>query len=464
MILVTEHFDLDETVPEPNVEREQRTGRRWSLPAGMPFLFDVVAAEIVTPVLLYCRYKFAAPGAYQRGVWTKLNSAEAAVSDLKDWWCKLHERQIPWNVADDDLLAEWLIDLHTLVSGRTKDFLADSTVARRAASISDFYRWALDEGLVEGAPTVSASKRLAKAKWAASRTGSSSREWTRYEGDPHPLDAKIVPNIAELLGPLPSEICDKWKPDPHVPNSTWRKEPDRTVRTSRDRLAFELGLACGMRIDEILNLDSCVFQDFEADPDKPFQLFELTITRTKGLVPREVFIPFWLMSEIAAYIGSERRVAISEAQRIWAISTNASRLPTRLLVNAPGSGRHVGKAATADTIEAAFHKACLRLNLVSRKPRAIGREDAHVVDVVKHTFHDTRHTFAVWMYHALERIEIQRPWIRIQKLLGHASVSTTIGTYLKVLDAFGPETLERLGMTFQAMRDRWHQDDGVTVH
>lgn len=162
MLLVTEHFDLDETVPEPNVERRPTGTRRPILPIGMPFLFDVESASVLEPVLQYVRFKFTQPGAFLEGQWKKSASAEAAVTDLKDWWYKLHQTQIPWDTADDDLVAEWLVDLRMSISGRTKDFLANGTVNRRAATISEFYGWANDKGLVERAPTVRRTRRLAK--------------------------------------------------------------------------------------------------------------------------------------------------------------------------------------------------------------------------------------------------------------------------------------------------------------
>ncbi len=467
MELVIEHFDLDESVPEPNVPRATPTGKRPVLPAGFPFLFDVDTAEVVEPVLLYSRYKFNSANCWSEGQWIKSNSAEAAVSDLKDWWYKLHAREIPWDVADDDLVAEWLIDQRTMISGRTKDFLASSTVKRRAASVSEFYRWALDEGLVERAPTVASASRIAKLKIANSRRKRKPPEWQRYEADPHPIAGKYIPAFERGMGKLPSELGEKWTPDPAVPGSTWRKDPEGKFVTARDRIAMELALSCGMRIDEILHLDVATFADFECTSEEAFKLFELRITHTKGLVPREVFIPYWLMSEIADYVAKERSVALIEAKRIWAKGRYASSLPWQLLVNPPGSGRHVGKRANPEPIELRFSETCLGVEELQRsRTIARGTPDAAVATGPRHTFHDLRHTFAVMTYHALEDIGIPRPWIRIQKLLGHGSVSTTVGTYLKVLDAFGAETLDRLGQAYRAMRDRWVKEDRpeVTVH
>lgn len=263
---------------------------------------------------------------------------------------------------------------------------------------------------------------------------------------------------------MPSDIAHRWRPDPDVKDSLWTSGPDeRRGLTSRDRLAFELAVCCGMRIDEIANLEAAVFERFECEDTEAFHLFELTITHTKGLVPREVFIPYWLMSEAAEYIAKERAIALKIAKRVWAVGDDA-KLPWQLLVNPPGAGRHVGKAATDDTLEAWFNKACSAALPKKKRPVAKGTEHARTEMVVMHTFHDLRHTFAVMMYRALEGIGIARPWLRIQKLLGHQDISTTVGTYLKVLDDFGAETLERLARTFAAMRDRHRTDTPVAIH
>lgn len=466
MLLITEHFDLDETVPEPNVDRIQAGARRPIVPIGMPFLFDVANAAVLEPVLMYARYKFNGPNAFSEGRWKKAASAEAAISDLKDWWYKLHSVGVPWDAADDDLVAEWLVDLRMELSGRTNNFLASATVKRRSATISEFYGWALERGLVENAPTMNRTKRLAKIKLTEQRTHKGRPDLPiSAKQDPHPLTREKLALLTEAIGPLPSDLAHRWKPDPSIAASLWISSPEeRRGLTSRDRIAFELALSSGMRIDEIANLEASIFEGFECDDKEAFHLFEFTITHTKGLRPREVFIPYWLMSEIATYVANERTVALTEAKRIWATGDNAARLPWQLLVNPPGTGRHVGKAATDDTLEAWFNKACAKTLPGKKKSMAKGTARARTETVVAHTFHDLRHTFAVLMYRSLESIGIARPWLRIQTLLGHQNISTTVCTYLKVLDDFGHETLERLAKTFAAMRERHRSDEQVAIH
>jgi integrase/recombinase XerC len=451
MVLISERFDLDETVPEPNAPRSTTPRKQWVLPRGFPFLIDEETGEVLEPVLLYLRDRYNAPSCYQAGTWKKQDSADAAVSDLKDWWGKLEASGISWNAADDQLLAEWLIDMRTITSGRTNDFLADATVIRRCSTVCSFYQWALGRGLIQKAPEASSSRKLATMKITVQpKRRQTSLARRSPEPDPHPISSEHVAALAAAMGPLPSDRAAAPTPEADFRPQHWPKGEGRKEQSSRDRIAFELGLNSGLRIDEILNLPAQAFDGFKCEEKESFRYFELRITHTKGLRPREIWIPNWLMSEVADYLANERATAIAEARRLWLGDGSA---PSQLLLNGPGTGRHVGKPARAEQVERRFNQACIDLGLVKDRIRAQGTADARITSEVRHRFHDTRHTFAVTMFHALEHEGFHKPWIRIQKLLGHASVSTTISIYLKVLDSFGPDTLEELGQRFREMRE-----------
>ena len=56
-----------------------------------------------------------------------------------------------------------------------------------------------------------------------------------------------------------------------------------------------------------------------------------------------------------------------------------------------------------------------------------------------HTFHDARHTFAAWMYHAERAGGNAEPWKIVQARLGHRQLATTLNTYLRVVDDYRTE-------------------------
>ncbi len=434
-------FDLDESVPIGNVPRPASKIRRV-LPSGFPFLVDAAREEIVAPVLLFLAEKYVVPGAFKNGAWTKNNSASAAAADLKDWWGTIGGSDVPWDCADDSLVADWLIDMKTSISGHTKDFLEDGTVKRRASNVAEFYRWAFARKLVERVPEPDAAKRLAALRLTNPKLGRTyvNAHRSKYDRDPHPISPEVAAPLAAELGPLPSEGREA---------------------SSRTRLAFELGYETGMRIDEILNLPHLWFADFEFDPKRPFVMTSFEIEITKGLVRREINVPAWLMEELRLYVVGERAAAQKQGERSWLKS--GRRAVGDLFLNQTAASHNAGKATQASTIQNEFHSACLKLKIHRRRIRAKGTPQESVILVPKHTFHDTRHSYAVLLFRSLEKRGRVRPWIRVQKALGHAQVSTTTGIYLNVVDHLGSEALEQVAQTLHGLRHAWRGDQAMTA-
>ena len=54
----------------------------------------------------------------------------------------------------------------------------------------------------------------------------------------------------------------------------------------------------------------------------------------------------------------------------------------------------------------------------------------------KHSFHDLRHTYAVITYHLEKQNGNSEPWKKIQSILGHKNLSTTMDIYLDQVNAF----------------------------
>ena len=430
MTLTVARFDLDETVPIPNVERPQKRSA-GGLPVGFPFLADVETGQVVEPVLLYLKDQFAQPGDFKAGRWTKRNSADAAAADLKDWWAKLTQLDIPWDVAEPVHLADHMTDMRTITSGRTGDFLSDSTVRRRCVTIIGFYRWAKDRGDVERIPDPDLAIRIVRqSQTQPGRSQAGPNGYAASEADPHPMSDEHATLIARAMGPLPSERTG--------------------VESSAIRLAFELGLETGMRIDEIGHLEVLEFEDFEFDEMRKYEVHTFRIVHTKGLIPREVFVPFWLMAEVRLYIDNERSDALAAASGLW-LKSDAMQ-PRSLLLNPTTARAHTGKRMLAATIEAKFNEVQTRLAITKRVVKAGGTNEAKAVIVPKHVFHDTRHTRAVWYYQSLEQNGHQRPWVRVQTMLGHRNLQTTLGTYLKIVDQLAPEALAAVAAALHARR------------
>ena len=129
-----------------------------------------------------------------------------------------------------------------------------------------------------------------------------------------------------------------------------------------------------MRVDEIGHLDVLEFKDFEFDETRWSEVHVFRILHTKGLVPREVFVPFWLMGEIRRYIDGERADALAAAAKLW--MKGDIKEPRSLLLNPRKAGAHAGKRMQAATIEAKFNAVQMALGITVRVVKAAGTKGA----------------------------------------------------------------------------------------
>ena len=176
------------------------------------------------------------------------------------------------------------------------------------------------------------------------------------------------------LGPLPSQ----------------REQGD--FRPSRDRLVAEVGRTVGLRVEEVVRLTRRHFEAIVPDPRAPFLHYPIVVAGKDGtLLP--VAVPAWLVGEIHAYIKGERRRAITRLPR-----GNAD--PEALFVQGEGS-RTPGRPLSVRRLQQVVEESCLVAGLreVSLRRSHDGKGTREVVRA-RHSFHDLRHTYAVWTYWA----------------------------------------------------------------
>lgn len=409
-MLTVARFDVDESIPIPNVPRPKSAS--GLLPQGFRYLVDDETGDVVVPVLLHLHSKYNGPAAFRKGRWTKENATRDAAADLKAWWtyCEIKDRA--WDEADDALLANYIIDLRSFTSADTEDFLSDSTIRRRLSSIAEFYRYAKVRWDLEVTPRLEAATILAKHRGSAS-----SKATRNLDLDPHPFDDNHVPLLAEAMGPLPSE----------------RKAGSNL--SCKERLAFELALMVGLRVDEIVSLNVADFDDLQESSGGIAGAVSLRIERTKGLRPRTIYIPNALLREIKVYLTGERAEAVMAARNRW---LGDELPPVTLLVNSPAAGANAGKSLRSATIEEKFNGIQKALGLTRREVIRRDQPDQSVVEVPRYVFHDGRHTFALWSYQSQRELGLrgdpkaEDPISFVQRRLGHAHRSTTTDIYLNV--------------------------------
>lgn len=414
-----------------------------ALPEGFPLLVIDEQSKIIEPVLLYQLDKLKVLGI--RNWRKKRNTVMATAFDLRDWfdylahveWENPISREIetgkPWDLATESDYISWRDTASETIRPKTNRRLADSTIARRQGAVEKFYKAAQRAGWYTGEFVITKIKkgRDSITSHSIPDNNSSHRlydddgisKYRQQVGQTEPVRPFTVHEwslLKDALGPLPSET-------------------DLSGISSRDRLASELSLGTGMRVDEVASLTEfqfhALYKAWQAtdEEDRESGFVTLRITKTKRLKARDVKVPCYIIPELAAYFDGERKTSIEIGRALANVKGTRFKAPTSLFVNRTDAGVHAGKPVSAATLSWEFKKSCLRAGLVHYVEKFdIGTEESYREALSKHRYHDLRHTFAVWKYHELLANGDPEPWKEVQILLGHSSLRVTLDTYLAV--------------------------------
>ena len=356
-----------------------------------------------------------------------LNTQNSYADDLYQFATYLHVRNVrEEDVAIDDL-EEYSFCLTDAISVKTRKKLKPATIKRRVNTVVRYFRWRIAKGL----PThlkIDQVTALLRAGIAWTRKG---QEYNIYNLLPEdlPSSEKISPFFDGEL----SKVLDQLGPPADKPDG----------RPRRNRLASEISYATGMRLDEICSLTVRQILNLirHVDEDDPYKSIGLSLSKTKGLRPGEVFLPSALVSELLAYIDGERKQTVAAAEDLF---PGESRDGGRLFLNGlDANHRDFGRPLQPDTLSRRFSKAVYDAGLVMRDEAfeldehgipivlSDGSYATKVRQVNSHTFHDLRHTFAVNRYIAGIAVGEKEPWKKVQILLRHKSLKTTTDIYLQ---------------------------------
>ena len=142
----------------------------------------------------------------------------------------------------------------------------------------------------------------------------------------------------------------------HSPSERGADDPT----PSRDRLAAELSVSTGLRVDEVAKLTVFQILDLPVGGD-PERFTTMHVTKTKRLVERDVNVPNYLIPDLHAYIDGERKECIAVARRYWL--KKKSDEPKVLFVNGVDARQNAGKPVGADTLSDAFRRAVIKAGL-----------------------------------------------------------------------------------------------------
>jgi integrase len=199
-----------------------------------------------------------------------------------------------------------------------------------------------------------------------------------------------------------------------------------------------------MRGEEICYLRASAVRRLVPDLDRPNATQMVRIQVTKGRVHRPVGIPNRLIVELQAYIRGER------ARSVKALTDQGAKDHDYLFVNFDDASRPGGQLKT-NTIHRDFTALMRRLKMTSPVERT-RKGVAVTIDEPNHSFHDTRHTFAVRYFVGLKRqlvanpaaLNFAEPWELVQIALGHADWETTRKHYLSHVGIYEAAIGERV--------------------
>lgn len=416
---------------------------KWALPEGFPILVEDETQRIIEEVLLLQIETRLVGGA--RNFNKRKHTIHAEAYDLKSWYdfleCLEWEDPVaeevvqgkPWDLVNQTDYIAYRDATLDVISNITKNHLQDSTVSRRQHAIARLYKYAKAQGWYHGdllTDKIPKTRRVRKQRTELAHTLSSNSETT--EGSPHdltyeygepvrPMTGQEWQSIKAELGPLPDESEDH--------------------RPVRDRVACELAITSGMRVDEIASLTKHQILDLDLDwrnlshYEKENGYLILRITKTKRLKPRDVEVPAYLVPHLMAYYDGERKRTVAAGIEYAKRKCIAFKEPVAFFVNSEsGPAQHAGKAIKPTSLSHAFTTVCETAGIVKHVSRIdLETRETYYVKVARHTFHDLRHTYAVWLYNKYVAEGDSEPWKKIQVLLGHANLETTRDTYLAVV-------------------------------
>jgi len=414
--------------------------KAYAAPRGFPFLLhgSTDRLAILEPPTFFLFEKFYPIHRDQEKIGSHwrfaLNSALAVANDLKDWWEFLVLSERSWRAADQHDLTCYRDVMLSTISPHTHRVYEPTTVKRRMMSVLNFYAWAKAKRLCRvqlerEAMSIPAFRRSGRgepqtAEQRDSRHGvlprTNNSRWEHVQV----LSIKQYRAIADGVGPLPT---DARNDEQHC----------------QIRLGVELAINCGLRIDEVVGLTVAQITALVPGDSNPLSLRYLRLSRTKGSKSRRVPIPMWLVLEISHYVRHQRAHALR--LRKDAQSSDCA----ELLLNDDGARHCCGLPVSAQTLRRKFYSAQLRSgHHVSRLSQSTGASSD--IQSAAFRFHDLRHTCAVWLYYSERKAGNSEPWKRVQSVLGHEFLSTTMDIYLRAAGDFEAEVSDAMAADLRA--------------
>jgi len=376
------------------------------IPDGFPILIDELTSQICQPALFQLQHSCLS----NSGNFVE-NTADAYSQDLLDWMRYSSAARFSWSQATWPDLNDYVKYLEKLEVPQTGNGYAETTIARRLVPILGMYACEANRAGIDfsSLPEGSLFEKRNIAEFLDDR-----RKELRARRDESYAD-NPPPEVCRVLQPHQAQAILRYLGA--EPNGASNQESSDTCVY---HLAVDIGLNTGLRLFEIANLKRSQFAHLLEAKIQPTRFYRVLIRRKGGKV-KPVRFHGYLIQKIVDYIKGERASIQGSCVEY-------------LLVNS--RGRFVGCRIGRRTLQRRFTDACIATGAhVADGGACLGDSDGTTKVRPAFTFHDLRHTFAVWSYWALKEAGETEPWKIIQEQLGHEDVKVTIGTYLAVTTA-----------------------------
>jgi integrase len=385
---------------------------------GMYFVLDDETQAIVEPAWLYllAHFRFAGLRTESNPEPSFADSRQTAYR-LCEWLNFMSALRRDWKKANHETLMAYATYQMSRISPHSGKRRDPDTIGSKLGTVYSFYAYTNGVGLTQVRWDPSA---------IAARFRGNRRRHAPEDEQVRPFGHDEVPRIRAALGPLPSELHGT------------------SERSTRDRLLFETAVLTGMRGEELCYLKASAIRKLKPDPDRPNATQPLRIQVTKGRVHRTVALPNRIASELKLYIEGERSRSVARS------SEHQRKDHGYLFVNFDDASKPGGQLKT-NTIHRRFAATMRNVGLATEKVRMVdGVKTKRMIP--DHSFHDTRHTFAVRYFVGLKKqlinnpaaLNFAEPWEVVQFALGHADWHTTRKYYLNHVGAYEAAISDRV--------------------
>lgn len=378
---------------------------------GFPYIVDTT---------LQCphRESFAFLAAYWRSRKPSPKTMTTRCEHLSDW-LRFRGNDLVDPTLADSILYKYRADLEERVSAKSKNYLAQATIAARLDTAVQYQFWLAHKD-PKPAPFSYQPRGLAGQRRHATR--------------------KVVPfTLSEMISFLQHLA-------PRLATESWR-----------NWLICYTGFATGARLDEILSIEASQIAGWDRTASSQVLTLRRSKGRRTGATGRDIHIPARLKERLQQYYFDERKAIVAQAK---AANRDYSEPPELFINGSKVKGAAIGAPHKQRRVAEMFSAAQLACGQV----RTITQYDeltatSRQLCISKHTFHHTRHTYVVhaFRYYISAGLSRDQAWMAIKEALGHRRVSTTIELYGA---AIADEEIAQRNAQFDLMNEMISQSGG----